>query len=295
MSNDPRSIAVVILTKDELVNLPACISSLEGLHAEVFLIDSGSRDGTVEWARSKGITVLPHAWKNYATQMNWGLDNIETTCQWIMRLDADERLTPKLVEELNSRVKTVDPDVTGLFLRLRIYFLGRWIRYGGVYPTVLLRVWRRGSARCEDRWMDEHIVLSHGRTITLKCDFIHDNRKSVGFWTEKHNSYADREMRDIQQARVAETASPLTGPARRHRVLKEKLFWRMPRLWRAAAYWFYRYFVLCGFLDGREGFVFHFLHAFWYRVLVDAKLIESERVAPDLAGRVGNSLQKERG
>src|ERR1039458_323578 len=132
MNESGVSVAVIVLTKDELVNLPGCLASLQGLDTQVTLVDSGSIDGTVGWAKAQGLTVLEHEWKNYASQLNWALDNIQTTCEWVMRLDADERLTPKLIREIKAALN-VGQDVTGIVLRRRTYFLGKWIRHGGVY------------------------------------------------------------------------------------------------------------------------------------------------------------------
>ena len=266
------TLAVIILTKDEAANLPHWLASLAGLAADVFVVDSGSADGTVGLARSLGAEVLSHPWTNYATQFNWALDNIETSADWILRLDADEMLTPELWEALRTGLPRMSADVCGILVRLRIHFLGRWIRHGGMYPIWLLRVWRRGSGRCEERWMDEHVSLTSGRAVKIQADLIHESRNGLNHWMQKHLGYAVRECRDISSGES--TSASLRGQAKTTRWLKEKLYGRCPLYARAWLYWIYRYFVRAGFLDGAEGFTYHFFQALWYRSLIDAHLFE---------------------
>jgi glycosyltransferase involved in cell wall biosynthesis len=271
-------LSVIILTRDEEANLPAALSSLQGLSPEVFVVDSGSTDRTLAIARAAGCQVVEHRWETYATQMNLALDQLAITTPWVMRLDADERLTPELAQELADRLPALPDDVTGLLVKRRVYFWGRWIRHGGYYPTWLLRIWRHGRARCEQRWMDEHMIVDGGRTLRLGHDLIDENHKGLTFWTEKHNRYADREVKDLLALRDrTRTAGELDDQPGSRRWLKENLYGRAPLFWRAFGYWFYRYVLRLGFLDGRPGLVFHFLQGFWYRFLVDAKLVELER------------------
>jgi glycosyltransferase involved in cell wall biosynthesis len=269
-------VAFIILSKDEELNLPFCLESLASLPADIFVIDCGSTDHTVEIARSFGARVLVHPWTNYSTQMNWAIRNIQTGAPWIMRLDADEILSPELRAAIRDRLPLLPVSVSAAMVRLRIHFLGRWIRHGGMYPLWLLRIWRRGAAICEERWMDEHMVLSQGEVVRLPADLIHDNRKSLDEWISKHIGYAAREARDLS---AAATSRDLSGQAGRKRWFKENLYQRVPLFLRAWLYWFYRYFLRLGFLDGPQGFAYHFLQALWYRSLVDAKILESRSTA----------------
>src|ERR1700759_1398354 len=138
--NSSGPISIVILTLNEAANLPACLASLQGLNARVFVVDSGSTDSTVGLARSFGANVLQHPWIDYATQFNWAVANIPGATGWILRLDADERLTPELRAFISDRLPLLSSDITGVLVRLRIRFLGRWIRHGGMYPIWLLRL-----------------------------------------------------------------------------------------------------------------------------------------------------------
>jgi len=271
------SLSIVILTKDEQENLPHALESLAGLGAEVFIVDSGSSDRTADIARAFGCTVVAHDFASHARQLNWALDNLPLKTDWVMRLDADERLTGELIAELREKLALLPPDVTGLMLKRRVYFWGRWIRHGGYYPIWLLRIWRRGAARCEDRDMDEHMLIAHGRIAELAHDIIDENHKGVGFFVDKHNRYAEKEVAALRAAAGGADAMRAGEAVARKRFLKDRIYGRAPRFLRAFLYWAFRYFILLGFLDGKPGFVFHFMQGFWYRLLVDAKLTEAER------------------
>lgn len=266
-------IAAIILTKNEERDLPACLESLRGVVAEMYVVDSGSNDHTIEIAHSYGAQVLIHEFVNYASQLNWALANINTSAEWILRIDADERLSSELRQSITHDLPRVGESVTGLLVPRRVCFLGRSLRWGDTYPVWLLRLWRRGCGRCEDTWMDEHIVLDHGEVRQLAGDLIHEIPKSLSEWTQKHNWYADRECIDI--SKDAPSVSCLVGQAKLKRALKQHVYLRLPLFHRAFLYWFYRYVLRLGFLDGKQGFIYHFLQACWYRFLVDAKLFEA--------------------
>jgi glycosyltransferase involved in cell wall biosynthesis len=271
-------LTVLILTRDEELNLPTCVASLEPLRPVVWIVDSGSTDRTLAIAREAGCNVVERGWTNHADQLNWALDTLPIKTPWVMRLDADERLTPELASELAERLPALPADVTGLLVKRRVYFWGRWIRHGGYYPTWLLRVWRHGEAHCEVRWMDEHMLLARGRSLRLAYDLIDENRKGLGFWVEKHNRYADREVRDMRER--SEDGPRPEQQAGRRRWAKAVVYARLPLFLRPLLYFLYRYFMRLGFLDGRPGLVFHLMQGFWYRLLIDAKLHELKYGAP---------------
>jgi glycosyltransferase involved in cell wall biosynthesis len=272
------TLAAVILTKNEERDLPACLESLKGVASEIFVVDSGSTDRTLEIANRHGARVLTHPVLNQAAQFNWALDNIQSAAEWILRIDADERLSEELRQELPGRLAGLRNEVSGLLVPRRIHFLGRSIRHGDSYPVWLLRLWKRGCARSENTWMDEHIVLSQGQAVKLRGDLIHEIPKSLSDWTRKHDGYAARECKQILSP-ASDEPLPTSPQASRKRVLKKGLYLRLPAFYRAFCYWFYRYFLRLGFLDGKEGLIYHFLQAFWYRFLVDAKLYEFEKQA----------------
>lgn len=276
-------LTVLILTKNEALNLPHALESLAPLGAKIVIVDSGSTDGTLDIARQHGCEVTANPFVSHAQQLNWAIDTLSITTPWIMRLDADERLTPELAREIPGALARASEHISGFELKRRVYFWGTWIRHGGYYPTWLLRIWRRGSGRLEERWMDEHVVLSGGRVARLSHDIIDENHKGLGYWVEKHNGYADREVLDLlaqRQGNEAGSGAP-DGQAGRRRWLKTNVYAKTPLFLRAALYWLWRYVFRLGFLDGRAGLVFHFMQGFWYRMLIDAKLYEALKKTHD--------------
>ncbi|MEW6602150.1 MAG: glycosyltransferase family 2 protein, partial [Nitrospirota bacterium] len=160
-------LSIIILTYNEARNIRRCLESVKNLSNHIFIVDSYSTDGTLDVAREYTDRIYQHRFENQAMQFNWAIDNLPLETEWIMRLDADERLTPELGSELTSILDTVADQVNGLYIKRRVYFMGRWIRHGGYYPVWLLRVFRKGHARCEIKDMDEHIAVTQGRTIML--------------------------------------------------------------------------------------------------------------------------------
>lgn len=276
-------LTVLILTKNEEKNIAKCIRSFQGIARRFVIVDSFSTDRTVEIARSLGADVYEHAFENHAAQMNWGLEHTGIQTEWVMRMDADEELTPELVCEFEEKIPKLPANITGVQLRRRIYFMNRWIRHGGVYPTILLRLFRTGHAVCEQRVMDEHMVLKDGDVICFKKDFIDKNTKSLEWWIGKHNWYSDREVADYldkqRQLELEDAIRPklFGNQAERKRWLKYLLYYRTPLMRRAHWYFIYRYLIRLGFLDGKEGLAFHFLQGYWYRFLVDAKIMEQQK------------------
>jgi len=204
------------------------------------------------------------------------LDNTVIDTPWVFRLDADELVTPELAEELGRVSHSSRSGVSGYTVNRQIHFLGRWIRHGGIYPLRMLRLFRAGQGHCEQRWMDEHIVVD-GEVAHLDGDIIDANLNDLTWWTNKHNGYANREVVDILLGEGKSDPGPLGAMSRQARVkrwLKESVYGRLPLGLRPGLYFLYRYIVRLGFLDGREGLVFHVLQGFWYRFLVDAKLME---------------------
>jgi len=257
-------VAVIVLTLNEEFNLPDCLESVKDWVEEIFIVDFFSVDGTEKVANRFGAKFIPHQFENQAQQFNWALANLPINSPWILRLDADERMTRELWEEISQVLPKVKPEISGFLMKRRVHFLGQWIRHGGYYPAWFLRFFRQGLAKSEEREMDEHLILLEGRAQKLKNDFIDENKKDLSWWTQKHNEYAVREVAAIVRP-------PVYGNNRL------AFYYRLPVFFRAFAYFLYRYFFRLGFLDGRAGLIFHFLQGCWYRFLVDAKLYEYKR------------------
>jgi len=281
------SLSVIVLTHNEEANLPECLESLKGLDCEVFVVDSGSTDRTVEIAKAAGTTVVEHPFDNYGAQRNWAQHHLPLRGDWILHLDADERLTAELVVEIKQTLQQSPDDIDGFLLRKRTVFMGRWIRHGGHYPSYHLRLFRRERGFCEDRLYDQHFLVS-GRVGRLKHDYLDVITSDLHTWTLRHARWAGLEAREMMADHdAARRVRPaLSGsPIERRRWMRERLYARAPLFVRAFLYWFYRYVVRLGFLDGRQGLVFHFLQGCWYRFLIDATIYEArlrEREGPIL-------------
>ena len=292
-----KSISVIILTYNEEQHISRCIESVRDLANEIFIVDSKSTDRTVDVAESLGARIFSNPWLNYATQFNWALDNLPISGDWVMRLDADEYLTPQLIAEIEAELHSIGFDIDGVYCSRRMTFLGKLIRYGGVFPVRVLRLFRIGRGRCENRWMDEHIKVS-GRTADFSGELIDDNLNSLTWWTAKHNSYASREAVDMLNLEYNfiphDTVANLRNgkQAGIKRWIKEVVYARLPGGFRSFVYFIYRYVIRLGFLDGRAGMAFHFLQGFWYRYLVDAKVAEVKRCIRETDLDVRSAIQK---
>lgn len=272
-------ITVIILAFNEEVHIARALNSVAEIAQRVVVVDSGSTDETCKIAADLGAEVLQNPWTNHATQFNWALDQLKADTNWILRLDADEIVTPELAAEMVGSLENLKQEVAGVTIGRRITFLGRPIQYGGIFPIKVLRLFRNGQGRSENRWMDEHIKVA-GETVEFKGEIVDDNLNSLTWWTEKHNNYASREVIDLlnleYQFMPCDAAESFKGgqQAGFKRWVKERVYARLPGGVRAFAYFFYRYVVRLGFLDGKQGAAFHVLQGFWYRFLVDAKLHE---------------------
>jgi glycosyltransferase involved in cell wall biosynthesis len=270
-------VSVVILACNEEINLPDCLRSLERLRCAVFVVDSGSTDRTPEIAAMRGATVAQHRFENYAAQRNWALDHLPFGTSWVLHLDADERLTPELVDEINEVLDRVPPAVSGFLLRKRTIFMKKWIRYGGHYPSYHLRLFRRDRGRCEARLYDQHFLVD-GRVDRLKHDYLDVVSSSLLTWTTRHARWAAMDARQMVKPEPGGThvvPDVFGNPVERRRWWKN-LYGRGPLFGRALCYWLYRYLFRLGFLDGTEGLIFHFLQGFWFKFLVDAMIYEQD-------------------
>lgn len=271
-----HAIHAIILTLDEEKHIARCIKSIAGRCASITVIDSGSLDRTSQIAKDLGAEVVFNKFVNHAGQVNFGIDYLAARGGWLLRIDADEILEPESAEALAAFVRTVSDDTAGILLKRRLHFLGRRIRHGAMEPSWQMRLWRNGAGRCEQRWMDEHVIVD-GAIVKSELVLADVNLNTITWWTNKHNSYASREAIEF----VMDSRKPavgLRGQAGLRRFLKQRVYARLPSGLRALLYFIYRYLFRLGFLDGRSGFYFHVLQAFWYRTLVDAKIYEIEKL-----------------
>lgn len=272
-------LTAIILTKNEETNIAICIKSIEKLAKRILVIDSFSTDGTVEIAKKLGAEVHQHKFENYSRQFHYGLHQFDIQTKWVLRIDADESLTPKAIAEIEDICnENMETDINGIILRFEVIFMGKKLNHGGIYPFRKLLVFKYGIGEIENRNMDEHIVLTKGRTIMAKEDCCHREYKGLTFWINKHNWYASREAADyFEDIHKKEVNEKLDLRARAKRAIKFNIYYKLPIGMRAYLYYIYRYYFKLGFLDGKEGKIFCFLHAYWYRYLVDAKIYEAKK------------------
>lgn len=289
---DDIGLSAIILTFNEELHLERALKSIAGFTKEIFVVDSFSTDRTLEIARAFGAIVLQNKFINQAKQFQWALDNAPITGDWILRLDADEIIEPDLACEITKKLPALATDIVGINLKRKHIFMDRWIKYGGRYPLVMLRIWRKGHGRIENRWMDEHIVISGGQSVTFDGGFADHNLNDLTFFTDKHNKYATREAIEILNHRLnfsprdhSVTAESTSLQTATKFFIKEHIYNNIPFTLSATLYFTWRYIFQLGFLDGRSGLVYHFLQGYWYRFLVGAKVMELEKAISHLTDK----------
>lgn len=273
-------VSALVLTFNEEANIAACLESLRWA-SEVFVVDSFSADSTVEIAESMGAKVCQHAFENCTSQWNWALENLPFSNEWVLVLDADERVPQSLREEIVRTLSDPAQEYSGYYLAFRLWFMGRWLRHGGLYPTWIMRLFKRSAGRFGRYGVSEHFILK-GRAGYLQSPFEHCNDKPLSDWIQKHDRYADLEAREYVRAEPATShtssiAARFWGnQAERKQWIKLRLWNRLPLLFRPFLFFFRNYVLKGGFLDGREGFIYHVLWSFWARFLIDVKILEMQ-------------------
>lgn len=275
-------ITVIILTYNEEIHIRRCLENVKQIAKDIIVVDSNSTDETKKICEEYGVKVVLHKWPGYqAAQFNWAIENIPVRTDWILRIDADEYLLPELIREIREKVPILGKNVTGIELRRRHIFMGKWVKHG-IYPVILLRMFRTGCAKYDDRLMDEHLILTSGKSIVFENDFCDHSLISISDYCRKHIQYAQREaIALIEESREStiEGDRGLNEQARKKHKNK-RIYNRLPIFWRSFSYFVYRYFLKGGFLDGKEGFLFAFIQGWWYRSLVDANILEIKRTQP---------------
>lgn len=299
-------LTTIILTYNEELHIRRCLENVCPFSKKVYVIDSPSTDRTVEICKEfPEVEVVVHKYPgNQATQYNWAIDNLKIDTEWTMRIDADEYYLPELVEEMQQKVPSLPKDVTGIEFKHRHIFMGKWVKHG-IYPVIMMRMCRTGCGRYADRLMDEHMVLNQGRSIVMDNDFCDHSLINVSDYCKKHLDYAQREATVIlaesyelkaeskqsgQFSDLKEDESLGKQAEAKHK--KKGGYNKLPLFWRSFAYFVFRYICKGGFLDGKEGFVFAFIQGWWFRMMVDVKILEA-RKGLELKGYCLESLNEE--
>lgn len=267
----PIPVSVVILTYNEAANISCCLESVSGLSEDIFLVDSFSTDTTIEIARRYTEKIYQNSWVDWANQRNWALDNLPLSHEWVFFLDADERVTPEFARELGQYLTEASPQVVGMYVHFRFFFLGRPLRFAYESPPVL-RLVRRGRGRWHGAGAREYASLD-GEAWTIKSKMNHWDLKGLAPWLSKQTQNALREVNLHFKSTAGKAASPMMSGKSQERLfrrwLRDQVWERLPRFWRTLPYFFYRYILRGGILDGKAGFAYCFLHALWYPLVID--------------------------
>lgn len=266
------AVSVIVPTKNEEQNIEACLRSV-GWADEVFIVDSQSTDRTVEIARRMGSKVVQFSYNgSWPKKKNWSLENLPFRNEWVLILDADERITPALRDEMAEAIKDVHYD--GYHINRRFIFLGRWIKHCGWYPNWNLRLFKHRLGRYEflgpgtdetrtgDNEVHEHVVI-RGEVGYLKNDMVHEDFRDLFHWLERHNRYSSWEARVYHNLRGDQSLTTIGssffgGPLQRRRFFK-RIFIRLP--FRPLIKFMLMYVFKLGFLDGKAGYYFCRLHS----------------------------------
>lgn len=268
------NISAIILTFNSQETLRATLDKALQVCQDVHIVDSFSTDDTLRIAKDHGVNIVQRPFENYGAQRNWAIENLPIKGDWELHLDADERLSEELVSELNALDNDSTKGIDGFYLSRLVHFMGKPIRHGGMFPIWHMRLFRRGKGKCESRLYDQHFYVK-GKTSQLRSPFIDDIKLPLIEWTVRHNRWAELEVAELtNRSENREIRGELSkNPVERKRFYRN-LYHRFPLLVRPFLLFVYRYFIRLGFLDGKEGLVFFALQTFWYRFLIDAKLLE---------------------
>lgn len=288
-------ISTFILTYNEERHIERCIKNAQRYARKVYVVDSFSTDCTVEIARGLGAEVYQNVWVNHSHQTNWALSNLPIKTEWVWRQDADEYLTDELIEELEQVIPNAPIGVNAYTISCLRKFMGKEIKHG-ILPLILLRLFRYKYGKCEERLMDEHIEITEGNVGILHHAFYDDSKMTLFEWIQKHNSYSDKEAVDLLMIEydLMPRGEDLNMGEHSVSIRKKKLkYIKLPLFWRAFGFFVLRYIFRGGFLDGKEGFLWHFLQGFWYRSLADAKVLEIKKQFDFDKERIVNYLKYE--
>lgn len=274
-------ISVIILTYNEENNITDCLNSIYDWADEIFVVDSGSTDRTMEIIKRYTDKLYQHPFENFARQRNWAQGSLPIKNEWVLHLDADERISPELLSELKRIFSSSFIDADGFMMPRRVMFRGRWIKHGDQYPVFHMRVFRKDKGRSEERLYDQHYMLS-GKVLIAGGDIINIVNPDLAAFRANHRKWAKLEAREVLLNKIRISNMKYRGnPIEMKNWLRCKVYYRAPLFIRSFLYFFYRYIVRLGFLDGKEGAIYHFWQGFWFRFLVDMEIQKLRRAKSD--------------
>ena len=248
------SVSVVIFTLNEERNLPRCLDSVEWCDDKI-VVDSYSTDETTKICEARNIPFVQHTFEGFGSQRNWALEHLAFKHEWVLILDADERVPSTLATELNRLARSTPPEVGAYRLRRRFHLWGRWLRYSSLYPTWVIRFIHRDRVRYVNRGHGETQTVE-GRVEKIEGFLIDENLNGLNAWFERQIRYAriDAEYElKIDGSSLSSALFPSHDPLQQRAAMK-RLAAALP--FRGFLYFIYSYFFRFGFLDGKDGFMF---------------------------------------
>lgn len=263
------AVSVMIFTLNEELNIEHCLDSLKWCD-DVVVIDSFSADRTLDICLARGLRIVQHAFEGFGTQRNWALDEVDLKHEWVLILDADERVPASLAYEINALARTAPESVGAYRVRRRFYLWGRWLRFSSLYPTWVVRFIRIGRVRYLNKGHSETQEVD-GMVGVLRGYLIDENHKPLAAWFERQGRYARQEAEfEVAQEGVDHLFKNLlvSDPMLRRAALK-RLASKLP--FRGFLYFAYCYCFRLGFLDGKDGFEFCRMKAIYQSMIAAHK------------------------
>lgn len=270
-------VASVILTFNEEKNIETCLQSVAGWCQQIIVVDSGSTDRTLDICRKYTGLIFPHPYIDHASQWDWSLKNLPLECDWVLRLDADDLVSEELKRQVEQVMVAPEPDVSGYYVVHRHYFRNKPIHGLKTHWLCLIR---HKNIRIDHSELVDFRFIVDGKTRNLSGSIIESNQKEleIDFWLDKHQKFSSRMAAEevLRRAGVLRwsISGRLLGNPDERMIWFKNIWYHMPLFVRPFIYFTYRYFFRLGLLDGVNGFVYHFLQAFWFRLVVDIKISE---------------------
>jgi glycosyltransferase involved in cell wall biosynthesis len=271
------NLSIIVLTYNEAIHLDRLLDNLLQLTDKIYVVDSFSNDETTSILESKNIIYKQHTFINHSKQINFAIETNPFETTWTMRIDADELISAELMNELAYKLGlSASSEINGFYMKRKVLFFGKELNYGNLNPMWLLRIWRNGEGVCNEKWMDEKIVLKNPKTLKLEHVFFDHNLNDLTWWTQKHNHYASREAIEILKEKYLSNTLISGKASNRDLILfaLKSFYNKVPIFLRPILLFLYSYFLRLGFLDGKQGLVWNILQVLWYRFLVDSKVYE---------------------
>ena len=265
--------------------------------ALISISDKSNLKPLLQILKKYNIEIYQKEWLNYATQLNWGIEKVNIDTDWVLRIDPDEIPSVNFKSKIKKILDDLPQKICGVSIIRRLNFLGKEIKFGGDFPQKGVRIWRNGKGKCENTWSDEHIIVD-GLIEDTNLDIVDKNINNITWWTEKHNKFATREMIEFFLNKERQNKGDKLKLAIRENIkkkLKFKIYYNLPMFLRAFFFFIYKYFFRFGLVCGWQGFLWCFLQGFWYRVLVDLKILEIHKIMKKNNFNFKEAIKKEYG